>query len=94
MIVAADLLDFADVRTDGRGLAKIERRIGDALDFASGNERRIDRSVIVAVEVEDVLKDVAITLARQVEVTVIGEIENGGFVGFGGVLELEFDWCW
>src|SRR5260370_23200038 len=41
VVIAADVLDFANVRADGRGLAKIERSVGDTLDFASGNERGI-----------------------------------------------------
>ena len=89
VVIAADVLDFANVRADGRGLAKIERSVGDTLDFASGNERGIDRSVIVTVELQDVLKDVAVALTRQVEVTMIGEIQNGGLVRFCRVLDLE-----
>src|SRR4029077_7805727 len=89
VVVAADVLDFTDVRADGRGLAEIERRVRDALDLASGNERRIHRSVTIAVELQDVLKDVTVALARQIEITVIGEVENGGLVSFSRVLDLE-----
>src|SRR5208283_2346599 len=89
VVVAADILDFTNVRADGRGLAEIERRVGDTLDFAGGNERGIYRRVIVAVELQDVLKDVAVALAFQIEVTVIGEVQNGGLVGFRRVLDLE-----
>src|SRR5271165_3440606 len=55
VIVAADLLDFADVRTDRRGLAEIEWRAGHAGDLARWDERGIDGCVIVRMQFEDVL---------------------------------------
>ena len=67
VVVAADILDFGDVRADGRGLAKIEWRAHNALDFASGDERGIDRRVIVTVKLQDVLKNVTVALALRLK---------------------------
>ena len=66
---------------DSGRLCKVKRRAGYRFDLTGGNQRRIDRRVMVGVKLEEMVIDRSASLPVQVEVRVIGEVEHRGLVG-------------
>ena len=66
-----------------------------ATGFSSpvGNQAGIDRREFRSLQREHVAEDVAFALAGEIEVRVIGEIDDGVFVGRRGVVEFQFAAC-
>ena len=93
MVVAAGdlelLVRLVDARADLGGLAEVERRAGNGLDAAYGDEAGVDGGVAVGVDVEDFAEDGAGAFAGEVEVGVVGEVGDGGLVGGGGVVDVQ-----
>jgi hypothetical protein len=58
-------------------------------EHAGGNEVAVDRRERIGVHHELVSEHVAGSLARQVEVGVLGQVDRGGTVGPGAVLDAE-----
>lgn len=89
MIVAAGIaLHLIDASANGRGMREIHRCSFDGQDLSGRNQSRVDGSVAVGVEIEDVTQD--IVAAIHVEVAVIGQIHGSRLVGAGHVFDLEF----
>ena len=90
MVVAVGDLELVvrgiDALADGGGFAKIERSSGDGRD-AGGDEAGVDGSVAVGGNGEDVREDGAGAVSRQVEVRVVGEVDNSVLVGRDGVVD-------
>ena len=82
-----------DARANGGGLRKVERSAIDGLQFTGGNQAGIDRREFRSVQREHVAEDVAFALAGEIEVGVIGEVDDGVFVGGRGVIDFEFAAC-
>jgi len=86
-----DLLVCAivDAGADGGGLTEIEGCAADGIYLTGGDQRGIDGGVIAGVYLEGMVVDGAAALAVQVEIRVIGEVQNGGFVGAGVILDAQ-----
>ena len=93
MVVAFAELDLLivgiDARADGGGLGEIERRAGDGLQFAGGDQVGVHGGEAVGIDHDFVAQDVAFALAGEVEVGVVGQVDDGRLVGGGGVVDLE-----
>ena len=59
------------------------------LQFAGGDQFVVDGGEAVGVDHHFVVQDVAFALPGEVEVGVVGEVDDGGLVGGGGVIDLE-----
>ncbi len=71
----------------GVGLGEVEGRAGDRRELAGGDELGVDGGVAAGVEHEGVAEDVA--GAGEIEVGVVGEVDDGGLVGGGGVVDAQ-----
>ena len=78
-----------DARPNGCGLAEVKWSAFDLPQFAGGNQRVVHRSEPVGVDLNLVLQDVALALAGEIEVRVVGEIQHRVFVGGRGVVDLQ-----
>ena len=78
-----------DARADGGGFAKVEGRAGDVAQLSSRNQAGIHGSELVGGNHQLVGENVAVTLAGEIEVGVIGEIDDGFFVGGGGIIDVQ-----
>src|SRR3990167_7201783 len=79
-----------DVLADGGRLQEVHGRALDRRQFAGGNQGGIHRCVVAGVQGGDLLENVAVARAGQVEVAVVGEVEHRRFVGGGGVVAVQF----
>ena len=68
-------------RPDRRGLPEVERRTGDRRVPAERDAGRVDRGELVGEHGQQVVVDRARTLAVEVEVGVIGQVQHGQGVG-------------
>ena len=93
VVVAVALLQLivvvVDARADGGGLAKIKRRACNRSDFAQRNRVCIHGSVVAGVDLQLVFEDVAIPCPCEIEIRMIGEIDDCVFVGGGGVIDFQ-----
>lgn len=87
--VAQLLVVGVDVTAYGFGGAEIEGGAFDGAYLAAGHERAVDGREGVGVDVDFVAENVAGEVAGEVEVGVVGEIEHGGTVGCGRVVDGE-----
>src|SRR5262245_43223995 len=81
VVVTAGAGNLRVAGADRGRLAEIEGRAGYRLQLAGRNQRGIDRGVAIGVELQDFAKNVAAARAAQIEVAVVGEIDDGGLVG-------------
>ena len=89
MVVAVQLrFELIDAFADACWFREVQWSAFDAGEFAGGNEAVVRGSVLRGVELKDVIENVA--LAREVKVGVVGEVDDGGFVGGGFVIDAEF----
>src|SRR5882672_9456767 len=65
-----------DTSANGRGHAEIEGRARDTLDLARRDERGIDRREVIRVQRDHMTQNVCVAVARQVEITVLCEIDR------------------
>jgi hypothetical protein len=65
---------------------EIEGRPGDGPEFAGWNEGGIDRREAIRVDEGEVAEDVAVSLAFEIEIAVIGEVDGRRCVGDGPIL--------
>ncbi len=83
VIVAVAELQLLIIRFDALAdrdrLAEIEWRAGDGAKLAGGDERGVDPRETVGMDGDDVAENIAI--AFQIEVGMIGEVEDRVFVG-------------
>ena len=80
------LIVIVDASPDSGRRSEIHRRSLDRPKFARGDQSLIDRRKTVRVQREFVIQNVAIAFARQIEVTVLAEIDRRSFVGCGFVV--------
>ena len=66
--------------TERTGLAEVERRAGDGCVTVERDPRRVDRGELVGLHHQHVLVDRPGALAVQVEVGVVGQVDDGGGV--------------
>ena len=89
VVVAVELgFELVDAFTDARWFGEIERCAFHAGEFAGGDEAIICGSIVRRPDIKFVIENVAV--AREVEVGVVGEIDDGGFVGGGFVIDTKF----
>ena len=93
MVVAAAKLQLlvvlADARADGGGVGEIEGRARDGAQLAGGNEACVDGREAVGEDRDLVVEDVAGAGAGQVEIGVVGQVDDGVLVGGGGVFDAQ-----
>src|SRR3982751_1303543 len=70
------LVRLGDPRTDGCRRAEIERRAGDRRQLTGRNQRRVDGRVTARVELQQVTEDVAPRTPREIEVTVLRQVDR------------------
>src|ERR1700722_3544064 len=78
-----------DSLSDCMRLTKVERRAVHRFQFAGGNEGCVDRSEAGSVDLEHGIQNIAVALTLQVEIGMVGEIEDGVFVSGGGIFDLQ-----
>ncbi len=71
------------------GLPEVERGSGDGCDGAERDQVLVDGEVAGARDPQHVVEDGAAALAGEVEVGVVGEVDDGGRVGDGPVLDAQ-----
>lgn len=76
-----------DAFADAARLGEVEARAFHGSEFAGRNERRVRRSVAIGIQHQDVIEDAA--GFAEVEVGVVREIDDGGLVGRGGVIDAQ-----
>src|SRR5438067_10436387 len=79
--VAELLVLGVDAPADRGRTAELERRAFDRRQLAGRNERRVDRREPIGVDRQLVPQDVAVPLAREVEVAVLRQVDWRRFVG-------------
>ena len=84
------LVILIDAGSDDGRTCEVEWRSFDTSQFASWNRESIDRSESIRSDHHLLLQNVSVALTREVEVSVIGQVEHGGFVGGRAVIDLEF----
>jgi len=72
-----------DAGAHSRRFAKIKRCRLDRFKFPGGNQVGIDGSESGSVESELVIEDIALSLSREIELRVVGEVHDGRLVGGG-----------
>ena len=77
---------LVDAFADRSGLAEVHGRALDRPQLAGRNQGLVHRRKPVSVEQEMVPKNVAVALAGQIEIRMLGKIERRGFVGGGFVI--------
>ena len=87
MVVTLGGGELADAGADGFGLGEIQRCPFHVGEGAGGDEVGVGQRVAVGGDPDDVPEDVA--AAGEVEVGVVGEVDGGGLVGGGFVLEAQ-----
>src|SRR5580658_2519274 len=70
-----------DPGSNGIGKAKIERGALNRVNSAGGDQGRVYRCIMSGIYPDEVIIDGTAALAIQVEIGVIGEVQNGLFVG-------------
>ena len=95
VVVALAVLDreevgFVDAVADAGRFEEVERGAGDGEDLACGDESGVGVGVGTAGHFEDVVEDGAVAVTCEVEVGVVGEVDDGGSVGGCGVDDGEF----
>ena len=65
---------------DGHRAGEVQRGVFHRRDSAGRYERVVDGGVATGEERQDVVLDAAGALARQVEVRVVGQVDNGGSI--------------
>ena len=91
MVEATDTLElrvilsgvFADCRLPG----EVVWRSGYRGNFAGGDHRSVDRRVVVGIKGQTLIEDGTAALAGDIEVGVIGQIDDGGLVGVGAIFD-------
>jgi hypothetical protein len=83
------LVLFTDPRSDGAWLTEIHRQAFDGTNLAGRDEALVDRCEMVGIDLYLVAKDVAAACPSQVEVGVVGQIDDGRFVGRGSIIDAE-----
>src|SRR5215469_12374816 len=74
---------------DSSGLPKIKRRPLHGFQFAGRNQIAIGPGELRGMQRHVVIQDVPLTISIQVEIGVIGEIQNGVSVGRGRIIDTE-----
>ena len=78
MVVASTTIDgLINAGSDGFGFREVHAGPGNGRKFARGNGILVDRQILVAEECQLVIQDGSIGRARQIPVSVIGQIEHG-----------------
>ncbi len=83
MVVPIGRGQSVDALSDAMRLAEIHRSVGDLDNGPSWNHGRIDRQILAAMQLEQVIVDRASGPSTKIEVSVVGEIDRSGFVGGG-----------
>ncbi|OPZ95432.1 MAG: hypothetical protein BWY72_02116 [Bacteroidetes bacterium ADurb.Bin416] len=77
-----------DAGTNESWLSEIHGRTADGGDFTRGHERRINRSVVIGGDSQYVTHHIVFGITGQVEVGMVGQVNDGWFVGRGFVLDV------
>ncbi len=90
-LAVAHLLTIGlDILSDALGLREIERRSLHGSDFAGGHESAVHGREVAGVNLEDILFDaVAGRVSGEVEIGVVGHVDDGGRIGSGLVGNLQ-----
>ena len=80
---------LADTGADDVGRGEVEGGVRDRGEFTGGNQAGSDGGVAAGAQHDFVAEDVAATGAGEVEITVVGEIDGGGAVRRGGVVDAQ-----
>src|SRR5690348_3289907 len=83
------LVVVIDARADGRGFAKIEGSACDIFEFSGGNEGGVDGGELIRVDFHFFAEDVAVPFSGEIEIRMIGDIEDRVFIGGGGIIDAE-----
>ncbi|MPM41369.1 hypothetical protein SDC9_88024 [bioreactor metagenome] len=78
-----------DILPDGFCLSKIERAARDGHDFARGEDMRIDARCKIRLDLKRLIENRAAALTGQIEVRVIGQIDDGVRVRYRKVADGE-----
>src|SRR5579863_3763652 len=78
-----------DPLTDCVGRAKVERRASNGLQFPRWNESRIDGGDARSINLQHMPQNVPVPLAREIEIRMVGEVENCIFVCGRGILDAQ-----
>ena len=81
------LVVLVDAGADGGGLAEVKRRAVHGRQFAGRDQGAVHRGVSVGGDHDDVAEDVA--FAGEIEIGVLGQVDDGVLVGGGGVFEAQ-----
>src|SRR4051812_38053288 len=65
---------------------EVERRTGDRSDLPGRDQAGVDRGVLGGIQLQHVAVDVAVALTEQVEVHVVGQVDDGRLAGEGRVV--------
>ena len=79
-----------DVASDAFGFGEIHDASIDRDYGSDGDECFVGRCVVGGIEGEDVLVDIAISFARQVEIRMVGQVDRSGLIGGRLIIDPEF----
>src|SRR5258706_12762796 len=68
-------------------LAKIERRAFHGFQFSRWNERRVHGSHAGSIDLKHRSQNIAVSLARQVEIRMVGKVEDRILIGGRGIFK-------
>lgn len=74
-----------EAATDNGGVPEVKRRSGCVGRLSGWNQGIVYGRILAGIDLQQVIVDCRRTLAIEVEIGVIGEVDNGGFVGCGVV---------
>lgn len=83
------LVVVVDPRANDLGFAEVERRAGYWSQFAGRNQRRVNGSKPVGGDFDLLVENVALLVAVEIEVGVVGQVDHGRLVGDGRVVEAQ-----
>jgi len=76
-----------DARSDGSGSPKVKGSSLDGSEFSRGNERGIHGNELVCKDLHGMVQDGV--LSTEIEVSVVGQVDDGGLVGGSIVIDPE-----
>ena len=76
-----------NARADRRGAGEVQRRVFHAREGARRNQRVVDRRVATGEERQDLIVNAAAAFARQVEIRVVGQVDNRRSIGRRAVVQ-------
>src|SRR5215469_4337276 len=94
MVVAAAEFQLLIVQTDPRAdsfsVGEIERSAANAAGLGTRDKSGVHRAELLSVNGKAVIQNIAIALPRQIEVRVVGQIDNSLLVCRGLIFDFQF----